>query len=100
VYVHFFFTDIKPKIIVHPSSQLIVLTSDSDSLLLTCQAVGGTSYYWEKQDSDIGSGTAILNTNTLTLDNITPEAAGDYRCVVSNGSNNTFSDYAKITING
>ena len=41
-----------------------------------------------------------MDSNTLTLVNLTPEYAGQYQCVVSDGGDKSFSDYAKITVSG
>ena len=90
----------KPKITTHPSSQVVTVSSDTDHLSLTCEAIGATSYYWERQDGSIPSGATGVGTDTLTIVNLTPEVAGNYRCVVSHGSDETSSNYAEITMIG
>ena len=90
----------KPKITTHPSSEVITISSATDHLSLTCEAIEATSYYWERQDGSIPSGATRVNTKTLTIVNLTPEDAGNYRCVVSNDSDVGFSYYAEITVIG
>ena len=93
-------TETKPRITTHPSSRAVSMSSAFDQLSLTCEAIGATYYYWERQDVSIPSGATGVNTNTLTIVNLTPEDAGNYRCVVSNDSEVDYSNYAKITVIG
>jgi len=90
----------KTAITVQPQSQTVALASDTECLQLTCQAVGATSYFWERQDSIIPSGAVGVDSNTLTLSYLTPEDVGNYRCVVGDGSDKIFSNYASITVFG
>ena len=90
----------KPKITTHPSSEVVTISSATDHLSLTCEAIEATSYYWERQDGSIPSGATGVNTKTLTIVNLTPEDAGNYRCVVNNDSDEGFSYYAEITVIG
>jgi len=93
-------TETKPKITTHPSRRVVAMSSAFQQLSLTCEAIGATSYYWEKQDGSISSGATGVNTDTLTIVNLTPEDAGNYRCAVSNDSEADYSNYAKITVIG
>ena len=79
---------------------MIELSSNITNHTLTCEADGALSYNWEKQNDVISFDSTGVNTNTLTLINLQPEDAGNYRCVVTNTSGNSFSNYADITING
>ena len=67
---------------------------------LTCEAVGASSYNWERQNSVIPSDSIGVNTNALTLVNLKLEYSGNYRCVATNASGSSFSNYAKLTIEG
>jgi len=89
----------KPTITTHPNSKTVTITSDSECLSLTCEAKGASSYYWEKENGDISYGTGV-DSNTLTVFDLTPFHAGNYRCVVCSGCDNNFSNYATISING
>ena len=77
----------------------ITLTNNITNLSLTCEADGASSYNWERQNGDIPS-DSTENTNTLTFINLRPEDAGNYRCVATNASGSSESNYAHLTING
>jgi len=96
------YLETKPFISIHPSSKEVTLTSECDTqhLKLTCQAIGATSYSWERWDDSIPPGAIGVNSNTLTLVNPTPEDVGHYQCVVSDGNEKNFSNYAKVTVHG
>ena len=79
---------------------LITLVNDTTIVSLTCEADGATSYGWERQNGSIPSGAIGVNTNALTIINLQPEDAGNYRCVATNASGSTQSSYATLTING
>ena len=90
----------KPKITTHPRSEVVTISSATDHLSLTCEAIEATSYYWERQDGSIPSVATGVNTKTLTIINLSPDDAANYRCVVSNDSDVGFSTYAVITVRG
>ena len=79
---------------------VIQLYSNFTNYTLTCVADGASSYNWERRDDVIPSDSTGVNTNTLALINLQPEDAGDYRCVATNASGSSFSNYANLTING
>jgi len=90
------------SITLHPSNKIVLLSGESVNLKLTCMANETSSYYWEKQNGNIPSNSIGAHTNALTLINVQPEDAGNYRCVafVCNVINPTLSNYATITVNG
>jgi len=92
--------EIRPVIITHPSSVIITVSNENESLSLTCEAKGATTYYWERQDGSIPAGSTGQDNKTLTLVNVKPMDTGSYRCIVGNKCDNNFSDYATITVNG
>ena len=89
-----------PVITQHPMDMTINLVNDTTNVSLTCEAYGASSYIWERQNDVITSDSTGMNTNTLTLINLQPEDAGNYRCVATNASGSSESNYASLTING
>ncbi|XP_065898770.1 basement membrane-specific heparan sulfate proteoglycan core protein-like isoform X3 [Dysidea avara] len=90
---------IRPAITAHPNSVAITISNENESLSLTCEAEGATSYCWKKKGGSIPSGATGVDSNTLTLVNVKPMDTGSYRCVVGNKSDSNFSDYATVTVN-
>ena len=89
-----------PVILVEPISTTVELFTNFTNHTLTCEASGASSYSWERQNDVMPSDSTGVNTNTLTLINLQPEDAGNYRCVATNASGSTPSDYANLIING
>ena len=79
---------------------IIRLVNNYTNLTLTCEADGASSYNWERQNGITPSDSTGMNTNTLTLINLHPEDYGNYRCVATNASGSSESDYAAVTIFG
>jgi len=76
------------------------LLNDTTSVSLSCEADGAMSYYWERQDDNISAGASGVNTSTFVISNLTPEDAGNYRCVASNASGKSYSNFASLTVIG
>ena len=89
-----------PVITQQPVDKIITLLNNYTNVSLTCEAEGALSYNWERQNGVIPSDSTGVNTNTLTLINLQPEDAGNYRCVATNASGSSESNYAAITIFG
>ena len=89
-----------PVITRHPMNITINLVNDTTSVSLTCEASEASSYNWERQNGDIPSDSTGVNTNALTLINLQPEDDGNYRCVATNDSGSSASNYSTIIING
>ena len=89
-----------PVILVEPISTTVELFTNFTNHTLTCEASGALSYSWERQNGDIPSDSTGVNTNTLTLISLQPEDAGNYRCMATNASGSTPSDYANLIIKG
>ena len=78
----------------------INLVNDTTNVSLTCEAEGAQSFGWQKQGGVFPSDSTGMNTSTLTLINLQSQDAGNYRCVATNASGSSESNYATITING
>ena len=98
VIVSYYFVVITPVITKHPADNTIELFSNFTNLTLACEADGASSYKWERQNGDIPSDSTGVTNNTLTLINLQPEDAGNYRCVATNASGSNASNYATVTI--
>ena len=103
--MHLLFLGSPPVITVHPMDAVIQLYSNFTNYTLTCEAdeissYSMMSYNWERQDGNISTDSTGVNTNALTLINLQPEDAGNYRCVATNASGSSESNYAHLTING
>ena len=81
-------------------SQVVGLKSNFTNISLTCEAEGASTYRWERQYDSIPSNAIGVNTNTLTLINLQLKDAGQYRCVATNSSGSTDSDYAVLILRG
>ena len=89
-----------PIITTHPLNHTIRLSTNSYNLSLTSKADGATSYNWERQSGSIPSGAIGVKTNTLTIINLQPEDAGNYRCVAANSCGKIVFNYAAISVRG
>jgi len=87
-----------PVFIVHPISITIHL-SDTTSVQLKCEATEALLYQWERHDGDISNAKGV-NSDTLIIENLLQTHGGQYRCIASNKSGATPSNYATLTILG
>ena len=90
----------QPQITIHPANRLFEVNNDTTNVQFTCMAEGATSYYWEKEDSNIPSNALGKNSNSLLLVNVKLSDSGQYRCAAVNPHGTNFSNYAEITIKG
>jgi len=74
------------------------LKNNFTNINFICAADGASSYYWQRQHGSIPSSATGVNTSNLTIVNLQLKDAGYYRCVAINGSGNTESKYAKLTL--
>jgi len=88
-----------PSITLHPSNETVLLSGESVNISLTCMANETSSYYWERQNGNIPFTSIGSHTNTLTLIDVQPEDAGNYRCIAFVYSQ-SFSNYAIVNVDG
>jgi len=87
-----------PTFIVHPMNITIHL-SDAMSVKLFCEAKEALSYQRERHSGDITNAKGV-NSDILIIENLQPIHGGQYRCIASNNSGITLSNYATLTILG
>ena len=78
----------------------INLKTNNHNISLYCETDRRLIISWEKENGTVRHTASGAGTN-LTLTNLRPEDAGNYRCVVRGlFHGNCYSNYAAITING
>ena len=85
-----------PVLVINPRSAFVSLRAN---VSLTCEADGASFYYWERNHGIIPSSAIGVNTTILTLIDLQSEDIGNYRCVATNGSGSSKSNYAAVIIN-
>ena len=78
----------------------VTLVHYTTSVSLNCEADGAISHYWERQSGSIPSGAIGVNTSTLTIIDLFPGDSDNYRCVATNASGSSKSNYATLRVNG
>ena len=58
------------------------------------------NYKWERRSGNLPSRAQGAHTSHLVIDNLRPQDAGDYRCVVSNSTGTISSEFYPLAING
>jgi len=80
-----------PVITTHPISVDLIV---GDTLTLSIEATGATSYQWQKDYVDIYGATSA----TYTIPNVDLSDSGNYLCIAINSSGITISDWANVRI--
>ena len=89
-----------PLVSVQPG-QLINLTVNVLNLSMQCGNYSKDfNYQWEMKNLGFDSGAQGVNSHQLTITNLKPDDAGEYRCAMSNSTGKLLSDYVSITIKG
>ena len=87
-----------PVIITHPSSQSVNITQIAT---FKCIATGyNVSYQWRKESGSFPNEVTVINTDTLTIPNVTSSDDNTYTCVASNDRGNVSSNVAQLTVTG
>jgi hypothetical protein len=82
---------LSPVITAHPQSKTVI--EGANTSLIVSAAGTNLSYQWKFGNTNIGG-----NSDTLTLNSVTPANEGTYRCVVSNPNGSATSDPATLTV--
>ena len=89
---------LQPVVLTTPAIQLLV---NDYNLSMDCVPdKDGFSYKWEKKNNNFSSRVDGIHSSKLKIYNVTPEDAGDYRCVMSNSTGVIRSNYTTITVEG
>jgi len=88
----------QPVVLTTPSIQLVI--NDYNLSVECIPERDGFSYAWEKRNDNFSSRVQGIYSSQLNIYNVTPEDAGDYRCVMSNSTGMIVSNYKTITIKG
>ena len=68
---------------------------------MKCGANNGQfNYTWEKKRGIISSRAKGVHSSQLTIFNLRPEDAGEYRCMISNSTGKITSQHSKLIITG
>ena len=79
---------------------MVDLYVNATNASLNCQADGALSYEWEKQNDGNFSSRVGINSPILTLVNLQPQDTGYYRCMATNNSGSSYSEFALLSIFG
>ena len=91
---------LQPVVSVQPG-QLINLTVNMVNLSMQCGNYNKDfNYQWEMKNGGFDSRAQGVISHQLTITNLKPDDAGEYRCVMSNSTGKLLSDYVSITIRG
>jgi len=75
----------------------VYLFNNITNVSMNCKADGASHYYWENHN---GNYISLADANIFTFTKLKPENAGSYRCVATNASGASYSNYAELTIYG
>ena len=90
----------RPIVLVQPG-QLISLMVNNFNLSMQCGNYSKDfNYHWEMKNGRFNSRAQGVNSYQLTITNLKPDDAGEYRCAMSNSTGRLLSDYVSITIKG
>ena len=81
---------------------MINLTIDNYNLSMKCETGGGKfNYTWEKKNGRFDPLRAKgVHSTHLTIFNLRPKDAAEYRCTITNSTGTISSHYAILTITG
>ena len=91
---------LRPTVLVQPG-QLINLMVNNFNLSMQCGNYSDYfNYQWDMKNGSFDSRAQGINSHQLTITNLKPDDAGEYRCVMSNSTGRLLSDYVSVTIKG
>jgi len=81
--------------------RLINLTINNFNLSMKCgDGSHRFNYTWQKKNGSISLMAQGVHLSHLTIFNLRPQDAGEYRCTISNSTGSISSHYTKLTITG
>ena len=92
---------VTPMIKVKMDNSKVDLLIRNYNLTMRCVPSGtDLQYRWNRRNASLPASAVGVNTSLLTIYRLTPEDAGDYRCILSNISGVITSEFSALKING
>ena len=80
---------------------VVNLTVNDYNLTMKCLPNNNNfNYKWIRKNNVLPSRAQGTNTSQLTITNLKPDDAGDYKCVINNSTGTISSNFSAVSITG